>query len=221
MISTNPTDIVMDFFAGSSTTAHAVMQLNSDDKNKRRFIMVQLPEACSEDSEAFKLGFRTICEIGEERIRRAGQKLRDDAGLIEGDIDIGFRVFRVDSSNMKDVYYNPNEVNQNLLENFVSNLKEDRSPLDLVFQIMLELGVELSANIKQNIIAEKNTFVINNNDIVACFDDGITEEVITELAKIKPVYAVFKDSSFSSDSSNINCEQIFKSISPSTIIKVI
>lgn len=225
--------VILDFFSGSATTAHAVIQLNAEDGGNRKFIMVQLPEKCDSKSEGYKAGYSTICEIGEERIRRAGQKIREEwekehqnEGLFAGEIeqfpvDIGFRVLKLDSSNMNDVYYNPNSMNQTLLDSTIDNVKPGRTGLDLLFQVMLELGVELSAKIEKKTISGKQCFVVNENDIVACFDDTITDEVTRELAKIKPIYAVFKDSSFDSDSSNINCEQIFKSVSPTTTIKVI
>ena len=224
---TNDDDIVLDFFSGSATTAHAVMLENSRSGGNRRFIMVQLPEADNEDD-----GYATICDLGEDRIKKSGLAIKEawakgqnSDGLFatqeQFNVDIGFRVLKLDSSNMNDVYYNPNSLNQTLLDSTVDNVKPDRSNLDLLFQIMLELGVELSAKIEERSVCGKQFFVVNENDIVACFDDKITDEVTKELAKIHPIYAVFKDSSFDSDSSNINCEQIFKSISPSTTIKVI
>lgn len=217
----NDRSIVLDFFSGSATTAHAVMQLNSEDGGKRRYILIQLPENCDEKSEAFKLGFKNICEIGEERIRRAGKKIKDEAGIFGNDLDIGFRVLKLDSSNMTDVYYNPKETTQSLLGSLVDNVKPDRTPLDLLFQVMLELGIELSAKIEERTISGKKCFIVNENDIVACFDSEVNEEVIKELAKIKPIYAVFRDGVFENDAANINCEQIFKSISPSSTIKVL
>lgn len=213
--------IVMDFFSGSGTTAQAIMQLNNEDNGNRKFILVQLPEKCDEKSNAFKAGYQTICEIGEERIRRAGKQIKAESGLMGVNLDVGFRVLKLDSSNMNDVFYNPKSYKQNLLDDCVSNIKEGRTPLDILFQVMLDLGIELSAKIEEKEIAGKKCFIVNENDIVACFDDGITNEVITELAQIKSIYAVFRDSSFATDSANINCEQIFKSISPSTSIKVI
>jgi adenine-specific DNA-methyltransferase len=167
------------------------------------------------------VGYKDICDIGQERIRRAGKKIKEEAGVLGQSLDIGFRVLKLDSSNMNDVYYNPNLLNQGMLEQLVDNVKEDRTPLDLLFQVMLELGIELSAKIEEKELNGKTYFVVNENDIVACFDNGIDDDLTKELAKIKPIYAVFKDSSFTTDSANINCEQIFKSISPSTTIKVI
>ena len=177
--------------------------------------MVQLPEIVSHEN------YFTICDIGEERIRRAGKKIKEESGLLSNDLDIGFRVLKLDSSNMTDVYYNPKTYTQSLLDDTISNIKEGRTALDLLFQVMLELGIELSAKIDEKTISGKQCFVVNENDIVACFDTEITDEIIKELASIHPLYAVFRDASFASDSANINCEQIFKSISPSTIIKVI
>lgn len=162
-----------------------------------------------------------LTNIGQERIRRAGTEIKKEAKLINAKLDVGFRVLKLDSSNMNEVYYNPNQLNQNLLDQLVGNVKEDRTALDLLFQVMLELGIELSAKIEEKELNGKTYFVVNENDIVACFDNGIDDDLTKELAKIKPIYAVFKDSSFTTDSANINCEQIFKSISPSTTIKVI
>ncbi|HBD06042.1 MAG TPA: hypothetical protein DCY93_01350 [Firmicutes bacterium] len=213
--------IILDFFSGSGTTAESVFSLNSQDHGKRKFILVQIPEACSENSKAYEAGYKTICDLGEDRIKKAGKKIKEEAGISAVDLDVGFRVLKLDSSNMTDVYYNPNSMDQSLLDMLVGNVKEDRTPLDLLFQVMLELGVELSAKIEERTIAGKKCFVVNDNDIVACFDNNVTDETIKELAKINSLYAVFKDSSFTNDSSNINCEQIFKSVSPSTIIKVI
>ena len=220
-ISTDNNDMILDFFSGSSTTAHASMLLNSQDNANRRFIMVQLPELCVSKTAAYNAGYSTITDVGQERIRRAGKKIKEEAGVLGQNLDIGFRVLKLDSSNMNDVYYNPNSITQDLLGTTVDNIKIDRTPLDLLFQTMLELGIELSAKIEEKELLGKKYFVVNENDIVACFDDGINDELVKELAKIKSIYAVFKDSAFTTDSANINCEQIFKSISPSTTIKVI
>ena len=214
-------DIVLDFFSGSSTTAHAVMQLNSKESGNRKFIMVQLPEETDVKSEAYKAGYKNICEIGKERIRRAGKKIKDENQDMSKDLDIGFRVLKLDSSNMKDVYYSPNEYEQNLLDKFESNIKEDRSSEDLLFQVMLELGEMLSTDIREIDIKGKKVFDVGEGDIVACFDDDINEEVITEVAKMNPLYAVFRDSSLTSDSVAANFEQIFKTYSPNTIRKVL
>ena len=217
----NENDIVLDFFSGSGTTGDAVMQFNAENNTKLKFILVQLPENIDESDDAYKDGYRTICDIGEERLRRAGKKVKDESGLLESGLDNGFRVLSFDSSNMNNVFYHPKETSQSLLGSLVDNVKPDRTPLDLLFQIMLELGIELSAKIEERKIAGKNCFIVNENDIVACFDSEVNEEVIKELAKIKPIYAVFRDGVFESDAANINCEQIFKSISPSTTIKVL
>lgn len=214
-------DIILDFFSGSATTAHAVMQLNAEDGGNRKLIMVQLPEKCDEQSEAYKAGYKNICEIGKERIRRAGRKIKEENGLTAQNLDIGFRVLKLDSSNMQDVYYNPAAVSQTLLDATIDNIKPDRIPLDLLFQVMLELGVPLSAKIEENAVNGKTYYAVNGNDIIACFDDDIDEEVITAIAKLQPLYAVFKDQSFASDSVAINNEQLFKTYSPATEIKVI
>lgn len=214
-------DIVMDFFSGSGTTANAVFEVNKEKKTNIRFIAVQLPEKCGEKSEAYSMGYIKLTDVAEDRIRFAGEKIKDESGLMADNLDIGFRVLKLDSSNMNDVFYNPKSYQQSLLDGMVSNIKEDRTPLDILFQVMLELGIELSAKIEERTIAGKQCFIVNENDIVACFDTGITDEVVKELANIKTIYAVFRDDSFISDSANINCEQIFKSISPSTTIKVI
>lgn len=213
--------VVLDFFSGSATTAHAVMQLNAEDGGNRKFIMVQLPEKCDEKSEAYKAGYKNICKIGKERIRRAGAKIKDENGLTAQNLDTGFRVLKLDSSNMQDVYYNPAAVSQTLLDATIDNIKPDRTPLDLLFQVMLELGVPLSAKIEENVVNGKTYYAVNGNDIIACFDDDIDEEVITAIAKQQPLYAVFKDQSFASDSVAINNEQLFKTYSPATEIKVI
>lgn len=217
----NDNDIILDFFSGSATTAHAVLEVNSELNKKHRYILVQLPEKCSVDSNAKKVGYESICDIGEERIRRVGIKLKSENGMLTSTLDIGFRVLKLDSSNMKDVYYNPNKLDQNLFDNMVDNIKDDRTPLDLLFQVMLELGIELSAKIEEKEFDGKKYFIVNENDIVACFDKNINNDLVKELAAIKPIYAVFRDASFETDSTNINCEQIFKSISPSTNIKVL
>ncbi len=200
---------VLDFFSGSGTTAHAVMKLNAEDGGSRKFIMVQLPEVCDEKSEAYKSGYKTICEIGEERIRRAGTKIKGEYPEAIN-LDIGFRVLKLDSSNMQDVYYNPKVMKQSLLDNTVDNIKEDRTPEDLLFQVMLDLGIDLSSKIEVKIINGKNVYYVNDNDIVACFDDNLTNDVIVEIAKLEPMYAVFKDKSFATDSVGINNEQLFK-----------
>ena len=212
---------VLDFFSGSATTAHAVMQLNAEDGGNRKFIMVQLPEETEEKSEAYKAGYKNICEIGKERIRRAGAKIKEEHGMLAQNLDIGFRVLKLDSSNMQDVYYNPSAMTQSLLSMTVDNVKVDRTPLDLLFQVMLDLGVELSAKIEEHTVNGKTYYAVNGNDIIACFDDNIDNDVITAIAKQFPLYAVFKDKSFANDSVGINNEQLFKTYSPSTVVKVI
>ena len=212
--------IVLDFFSGSATTAHAVMQLNAEDGGNRKFIMVQLLEKCDEKSEAYKAGYKTICEIGQERIRRAGKKIKEEGGLTTQDLDVGFRVLKLNSSNMQEVYYNPSAMTQDILAMTVDNVKADRTPLDLLFQVMLDLGIELSAKIDEHTVNGKTYYAVNENDIIACFDD-IDNDLITQVAKQKPLYAVFKDKSFATDSVGINNEQLFKTYSPSTVVKVI
>ena len=212
-------DIVVDFFSGSATTAHAVMQLNASNENSRRtFIMVQLPEETDEKSEAYKAGYKTICDIGEERIRRAGKKIKEETGA---DIDYGFRCFKVDSSNMKDVYYRPAELKQMNLDQFTDNIKEDRTPEDLLIQVMLDLGVLLSSKVEQTEIAGKKVFSVADGYLIACFDNDVTDEVVTAIAKRHPFYAVFRDSSMANDSVAANFEQIFDTYSPQTVRKVL
>jgi adenine-specific DNA-methyltransferase len=216
-------DIILDFFSGSATTAHAVMQLNAEDGGKRKFIMVQIPEACDEKSEAFKAGYKTIADIGKERIRRAGQKIKADNPLTAMDLDIGFRVLKVDSSNMNEVYYSPDTLNREDLHQFVENIRNDRSDEDLLFQVLLDWGVDLTLPIISQVIDGKTVFIVAQDAIVACFDraGGVSETFIKELAAIKPLRAVFCDSGFANDSVKINVEQIFKMMSPSTDIKTI
>ena len=213
--------IVIDFFSGSATTAHAVMQLNAEDSGHRKFIMVQLPEACDEKSEAYKAGYKNICEIGKERIRRAGRKIRDDAGLSAADLDIGFRVLRLDSSNMQDVYYNPVNLAQSLLDLTTDNIKPDRTPEDLLFQVMLELGVLPSSKIVETEIDGKKVFDVADGFLLACFDTGVTTETVTAIAKKQPYYAVFRDASMADDSTATNFDQIFETYSSSTVRKVL
>jgi adenine-specific DNA-methyltransferase len=214
-------DIIMDFFSGSATTAHAVMQLNAEDGGRRKFIMVQIPEIINEDSDAFKEGYKNISEIGKERIRRAGSKIKEESPLTTADLDIGFRVLKVDSSNMKDVYYTPDKYELSLFETLTDNIKEDRSPEDLLFQVMLELGVLLSSKIETILIGDKVVFSVAEGYLIACFDSDVNDDVITEIAKQKPYYAVFRDASFASDSVAANFEQIFEAYSPTTIRKVL
>lgn len=220
-VATDKESLILDFFSGSATTAHAVMQLNAEDGGKRKFIMVQLPEKCDEKSEAYKAGYKNICEIGKERIRRAGKKIKEESPLTTHDLDTGFRVLKLDSSNMQDVFYNPSAMTQSLLDSTVDNVKPDRTPLDLLFQVMLELGKPLSAKIEEREVDGKKYYAVDGNDLIACFDDDLGNEVITAIAKQKPLYAVFKDKSFATDSVGINNEQLFKTYSPSTVVKVI
>ena len=214
-------DFVLDFFSGSATTAHAVMQLNAEDGGNRKFIMVQLPEKTDEKSEAYKAGYKNICEIGKERIRRAGKKIKEENTDKEGidKLDIGFRVLKLDSSNMQDVYYTPKDFTEHDL--FADNVKPDRTAEDLLFQVMLDLGVELSATIEQRTIDGKHVFFVNDNYLVACFDENIAESTITEIAKIKPYYFVMRDSSLASDNVADNFDQLFETYSKDTIRKII
>ena len=220
-IATDSDSIILDFFSGSATTAHAVMQLNAEDGGHRKFIMVQLPEACDEKSEARKAGYKNICEIGKERIRRAGRKIQDEAGLTAQNLDVGFRVLRLDSSNMQDVYYNPAAMTQDLLSLTTDNIKPDRTPEDLLFQVMLELGVLPSSPIVETLIDGKRVFDVADGFLLACFDAGVTTETVTAIAKRQPYYAVFRDSSMADDSVATNFDQIFETYSPSTVRKVL
>lgn len=256
--------IILDFFSGSATTAHAVMQLNAEDGGHRKFIMVQLPEKTDEKSEAFKAGYKNICEIGKERIRRAGKKIKEDLknngkdmrhlakevpkaeqlkidGFSEpiiparwgnadetaeneqmaSDLDTGFRVLKLDSTNMKDVYYNPAEITIDTIMGTVDNIKEDRTPEDLLFQVMLDLGVLLSSKIEKSTIGGKTVFNVEDSYLISCFDDNVTDEVITAIAKQKPYYFVMRDSSMANDSVATNFEQIFAAYSPDTVRKVL
>ena len=286
-LATKNDSIILDFFSGSATTAHAVMQLNAEDGGNRKFIMVQLPEKCDEKSEAYKAGYKNICEIGKERIRRAGKKIQENikfykpledyiteeeresgkatiaktasngiSGLINeiesgtetfidlvtkektakeysknnpkdhyrfypDDLDIGFRVLKLDSSNMKDVYYRPEQYRQSLLEDLGDNIKEDRTPLDLLFQVMLELGKPLSARIEEKDICGKHVFIVDENDLIACFDADVTAETVKAIALLKPLYAVFRDSSLADDAVGSNFDQIFATYSPNTTRRVL
>ena len=254
--STEKNDLVLDFFSGSATTAHAVMQLNAEDKGHRKFIMVQLPEVTDEKSEAYKAGYKNICEIGKERIRRAGKKIQEERleaialskrewdqttfyvehkeecdrlGHLPDEyfakehppIDTGFRVLKCDTSNMKEVYYNPAEYEASLFSRLEDNIKEDRTPEDLLFQVMLDLGVLLSGKIEETTIAGKKVFNVEDNYLIACFDSDVTEETIKAVAKRKPYYFVMRDSSMASDSVATNFDQIFATYSPDTVRKVL
>lgn len=217
-------DIVLDYFAGSSTTAHSVLLSNVTDGKKRRFILIQMPESCSDDSVALKSGYMNVCEIGKERIRRVGKKIQsaNAQSTLDGKnrIDTGFRVLKLDSTNMKDVYYSPEQTFQSGLDDLLDNIKGDRKPQDLLFQCMLDLGIELSVPIDLIKIDGKDVYDVDNGYLLACFDTNVTEPVVTEIAKKKPVFAVMRDSSMSSDSTATNFEQIFKSYSPTTERKV-
>ena len=211
----DPEAIVLDFFAGSSTTAQAVMEYNAENNGKRKFILVQLPESVSEKTEAYENGYRNICEIGEKRIKKVIDNIDNR------NIDLGFRVFELDSSNMKDIYYNPSETQQSLFDTYADNIKEDRTPEDLLFQVMLDLGVLLSSKIEETTIAGKHVFNVADGFLIACFDNNVTEETVKAVAEKKPYYAVFRDSSMANDSVATNFDQIFESISPDTVRKVL
>jgi adenine-specific DNA-methyltransferase len=213
--------IIVDFFAGSGATAHAVMQINAQDGGNRKFIMIQLPEPCDEQSEALKAGYTTVAEISKERIRRAGQKILEGECNEEWNKDIGFRVLKIDSSNMADVYYSPDVTDQNQLELLTNNIKPDRKPEDLLFQVLLDWGVDLSLPIRKEIIQGKTVFFVDENALVACFDTGVNEDLVKELAGFEPLRVVFRDNGFVSDAVKINVEQIFKQMSPGTEVKSI
>ena len=213
--------IVLDFFSGSATTAHAVMKLNSEDGGKRKFIMVQLPEITDEKSEARKAGYETICQIGEERIRRAGKKVKEEAGLQGQDLDIGFRVLKLDSSNMEDVFYTPEGFDAKNIFTTVDNVKSDRTPLDLLFQVLPELDIELSAKIEEKEVNGKKVFFVDGNYLIATFDAEVNESTVTEIAKMKPQYFVMRDASAAYDNVLDNFEQIFRHYSPDTIRKIL
>ncbi|WP_407451973.1 site-specific DNA-methyltransferase [Fibrobacter sp.] len=241
VIASEKNSIIMDFFSGSATTAHAVMQLNAEDGGHRKFIMVQLPEQCDENSEAAKAGYKTICEIGKERIRRAGDKIlaeqqakeksaADKTDLFDSTsdkpaaakpLDIGFRVLKIDDSNMKDVYYSAGEISQQDLVEQISNIKDGRTDMDLLFGCLVDWGVPLSLPIKTETIENLQVYNVNDGDLVACFANDIPEAAIRQIAAVKPLRAVFRDSSFKSDSAKINVTEIFKTISPNTTVKVV
>ena len=223
-------DIILDFFSGSSAAAHAVMQLNAEDGGNRKFIMVQLPELTDENSEAYKAGYKTICEIGKERIRRAGKKIKADSPLTTQDLDTGFRVLKLDSSNMEDIYYTPKDISQTDLFSLVDNVKSDRTAEDLLFQVMLELGATLDSKIitmrneelgMRNCEREYTVYNVADGYLVACFDKDVTDEVVTTIAKMHPLYAVLRDTSMANDSTATNFEQLFKTYSPDTVTKIL
>ena len=214
-------DIALDFFSGSATTADAVIRLNMEDHNKRKFIMVQLPEATNPKSEAYKAGYKNICEIGKERIRRAGKKIKEENPLATQDLDIGFRVLKLDSSNMKEVYYTSDAYTRDMFDMLADNIKEDRTPEDLLFQVMLDLGIPLSSRIEESVIAGKKVFKVEDNYLMACFDSNLTEDIIKTIAQQHPYYFVMRDSSMANDSVATNFEQIFATYSPDTDRKVL
>lgn len=213
--------LILDFFSGSATTAHAVMQLNSEDDGNRKFIMVQLPEKTDEKSEAFKAGYKNICEIGKERIRRAGKKIKEESPLTTQDLDTGFRVLKLDSTNMQDIYYSPKDISQADLFSQVDNVKPDRTGEDLLFQVMLELGATLDSKIETTTVAGKTIYNVAEGYLVACFDPDVTDEVVKAIAQMQPAYAVLRDTSMKDDSTATNFEQIFKTYSPDTVTKIL
>lgn len=224
LLYTDSNSVILDFFSGSATTAHACMQLNAEDGGNRKFIMVQLPEKTDEKSEAFKAGYKNICEIGKERIRRAGEKIKAEHATTAPNLDIGFRVLKVAESNMKDVYYSPAQTSQDLLNSLESNIKEDRTDLDLLFACLIDFGVELSLPLKSETIDGVSVHTVQSGevpDIIACFAENIPETVVREIASRKPLRAVFRDSSFKDSPSKINVKEIFKYHSPNTTIKVL
>jgi adenine-specific DNA-methyltransferase len=231
-------DVILDFFSGSATTAHAVMQKNSEDAGARRHIMVQLSEPCDEKSEAFAAGYKNIAEIGKDRIRRAGEKISEELKLelekeLPGsdeyeaikrrfdNLDTGFRVLKIDDSNMAEVYYQPDQIIQETLALQIDNVKEGREPEDLLFQVLLDWGVDLGLPINEEEIEGKKVFFVADNALAACFDTGLTEDFCKVLAKRKPLRAVFRDAGYASDSTKINIEQIFKALSPHTELKTL
>jgi len=218
---TEQDDIVLDFFSGSATTAHAVIKLNANDNGNRRFILVQIPEKTNEGSEAAQAGLSNIFQIGKERIQLAGKKIKEDAGLLAANLDIGFRVLRIDSSNFEDTFRVPGETFQESLSDLAGNKKIDRSPEDLLFEVLPAFRIPLSAKIDPQLFAGKLVFSVNDGQLLACFDTDVTTEVVEEIAKQKPVYAVFRDASFANDSASANFEELFKTYSPDTVRKVV
>ena len=220
-LSTNADDLILDFFSGSATTAHAVMKLNAEDGGKRKFIMVQLPEVTDEKSEAFKAGYKNICEIGKERIRRAGDKIKAEAGLMAQNLDIGFRVLKLDDTNMNDVYYAAGDYTQDLILQMESNIKPDRTDMDLLYGCLLDWGLPLSMPHSHEKIDGFTAHTYNNGDLIACFEERISEKAIREIASRKPLRAVFRDSSFNSSPEKINVFETFKLLAPNTNVRVI
>jgi adenine-specific DNA-methyltransferase len=235
-------DIVLDFFAGSCTTAHAVMQLNAEDGGNRKFVMIQLPEKTDEDSEAYKAGYKTIADIGKERIRRAAKMINDELLMMNeknakkepqlfennspltihnSPLDTGFRVYKTDSSNMKDIFYHPEEITQASLDDYRNNIKKDRSAEDILTQVMLDLGLELSLPIETKDINGNKVFFVQHNSLVACFDQNIDFNIVDDIAKVEPLKVVFRDACFRDDKDRINVEERFKRLSPETVVNVI
>ena len=220
-IGTNKDDIILDFFSGSATIAHSMFKLNLEDKGNRKFIAVQLIENTDLDSEAFRLGYKSIPEIGKERIRRAGKKIIEENAGVAGQLDIGFKVFKIDESNMKDIYYKPSEIGQGQLFDLVDNVKDDRSSEDLLYQVMLSLGLELSLKVEKQLIDGVEIFNVADSSLIACFADNLNDNAIRAIAKMEPLRAVFKESSFANSSAKINLKEIFKELSAGTKVKVI
>ena len=218
---TKEEDLVLDFFSGSGTTAHAIMNLNMKTSGNRKYIMVQLPELTDEKSEAYKAGYKNICEIGKERIRRAGAKIKEENPEKAQHLDTGFRVLKLDSSNMKEVFYSPKETTQQDLFALVDNVKDDRTSGDLLFQVMLELGATLDSKIEESEVDGKTIFNVGDGYLVACFDQKVTDEVVTAIAKMQPTYAVLRDTSLANDATATNFEQIFKTYAPNTTTKIL
>jgi adenine-specific DNA-methyltransferase len=214
-------DIILDFFSGSATTAHAVMKLNAEDGGTRKFIMVQLPEVIEEDTKASKAGFSTICDIGKERIRRAGKHIIEEAGLSDNALDVGFRVLKLDDTNMNDVYYAAGDYTQNMISMLESNIKEDRTDMDLLFGCLLDWGLPLSLPHTHEKIEGFTVHTYNEGDLIACFEERISEHVVREIAKRQPLRVVFRDSSFTSSPEKINVVEIFKLLAPNTTVRVI
>ena len=220
-LGTSNGDIILDFFAGSATTAQSVMELNAETHTQRKFILVQLPEPLTNNTEANEMGLLTISDVAKERIRRAGEKIKEENPLTTQDLDIGFRVFKVDETNMKDVYYSADEYDQDNLFNMVSNIKEDRTDLDLLFGCLLEWGIPISMPYTSEHIEGCTVHTYNGGDLIACFDENVPETLIKEIARRKPLRAVFRDSSFADSPAKINVFEIFKLLSPDTSVRVI
>ena len=218
LVSNDEETIILDFFSGSASTAHAVMQLNAEDKGNRKYIMVQLQEKCDEKSEAYTAGYKTICDLGEERIRISAKKIEEET---DANIDYGFRVYKIDSSNMKDVYYKPSELQQEQLNLFESNIKDDRTPEDLLTQVILDLGLTLDLKIIEKNILGNKVYFVDENSLVACFDDNLNINIINEICKCNPLKVVFKDSSFKADNDKINVEERIKKLSPETELNIL